>query len=807
MTTQKIGRYEIQEELGRGGMATVFKAYDPHFERTVAVKVLPREFLHEPEFRARFVREAKTVAALEHPAIVPVYDYGEDDGQPFLVMRLMPGGSLAERIQEGPISTEETATILKRIGSALDQAHRQGVIHRDLKPSNILFDQFGEAYLADFGIVHVSSSTAALTASGSLVGTPAYMSPEQVYGDKALDGRSDIYALGVILFQMLTGGVPFSADTPARMMMKHVMDPVPAIHEKRPDLPSDYDKVITKAMAKDREARFPTATELSTAVTDATRKMKRPDFVPVPPVAPTEVLPPEEAMEVSEADLFSPEPSSPAVAPGGRAKPISPPVADQSGPRIPKWAYAVIPLLVVICIASVAGAAWLMANDRVALFNGSPTAVATAESILGTTATAEPIPGATATVGATPAIDEATGTGEAVGRLATATARAGEALSRTPTAEATDTGVDDADATRENAIAARETLAAQSDSATATALSTAGQDVGFPALFGPVDGALPHQLDGFIESFGSDVELSDFIVQATWVNPYAASAGEWDMGLIFRQGDLDQELRLVILSDQTWNLNSRRGDEDSFIEEGSVAGHLNLGTTGANKVLLIALQERGFFFMNDAFVETLDLSDRTNSGGISVGTGFYSSSERDGAISSFKDFAIWAMDPIFGPRSNRLDHVDDGMIKVRAAEVNVVNFIADTIFRNPYDASTGGWDVGYSFRNAGIGDQFWLIADSDEAWSLIDRTNGDDVFVNDGFLSDFDLGESGQNRLTLIAMGRRGYFFVNGSLVTELDLSSRMNPGEIEVVTAFFVGNEIEGEVTLYEDFTVWPLP
>ncbi|MCP5096175.1 MAG: serine/threonine protein kinase, partial [Chloroflexi bacterium] len=227
MKPEKIDRYEIKSEVGRGGMASVYEAYDPRFERIVAVKVLPREFMHDPEFRARFTREAKVIASLEHPAIVPVYDFGEDNGQPFLVMRLMRGGSLTDRLAQGAIPFDETAVILKRLGSALDRAHSMGIVHRDLKPSNVLFDEYGDAYLADFGIVRVAASDDALTASGSLIGTPTYMSPEQVYGDKELDGRSDIYALGIILFQMLTGNTPYEADTPARMMMKHVMEPVP----------------------------------------------------------------------------------------------------------------------------------------------------------------------------------------------------------------------------------------------------------------------------------------------------------------------------------------------------------------------------------------------------------------------------------------------------------------------------------------------------------------------------------------------------------------------------------------------------
>lgn len=137
MAPEKIGRYEIKAELDRGGMATVYRAHDPRFRRTVALKVLPREFLHDPQFRARFEREAQTIAALEHPAIVPVYDFGEKDGQPYLVMRYMPGGSLADRLKDGPLSIAATAAILARIGAALDEAHAEGVIHRDLKPGNI----------------------------------------------------------------------------------------------------------------------------------------------------------------------------------------------------------------------------------------------------------------------------------------------------------------------------------------------------------------------------------------------------------------------------------------------------------------------------------------------------------------------------------------------------------------------------------------------------------------------------------------------------------------------------------------------
>ena len=195
-----IGRYEILEQLGRGGMATVYRARDPRFEREVAIKLLPREFMHDPNFKARFVREAQTVARLEHPAIVPVHDFGEYEGQLYLVMRHMSGGSLADLIETGGLGLEQAAAVVLRVAAGLDYAHARGVIHRDLKPGNVLFDETGHAYLADFGIARLVEATLELTRSGVYIGTPAYMSPEQVRGDLELDGRSDVYALGIILF-------------------------------------------------------------------------------------------------------------------------------------------------------------------------------------------------------------------------------------------------------------------------------------------------------------------------------------------------------------------------------------------------------------------------------------------------------------------------------------------------------------------------------------------------------------------------------------------------------------------------------
>jgi serine/threonine protein kinase len=271
MSTVKFGRYEIKGELGRGGMASVYHANDPRFERDVAIKVLPREFLHDPQFRARFEREAKTIAMLEHPAIVPVYDFGEEEGQPYIVMRYMSGGSMTERINKGPMQLDEIVKTISRLAPALDAAHAKGIIHRDLKPGNVLYDQYGNAFLSDFGIARLTQSSTVTLTGGAILGTPAYMSPEQVSGGGTIDGRSDIYAMGVILYQMLTGKTPYQADTAAKLMMMHILEPVPRVLDEKDDLPAEFDAVIEKAMAKSPDERFQTTEEMATAIDLASR--------------------------------------------------------------------------------------------------------------------------------------------------------------------------------------------------------------------------------------------------------------------------------------------------------------------------------------------------------------------------------------------------------------------------------------------------------------------------------------------------------------------------------------------------------
>ncbi len=827
MTPEKIDRYEIKGEIGRGGMATVFEAYDPRFERNVAVKVLPREFMHDLEFRARFAREAKVIAGLEHPAIVPVYDFGEDNGQPYLVMRIMRGGSLLDRLQQGSIPIDETAEILKRLGSALDRAHKQGIIHRDLKPSNVLFDEYGDAYLADFGIVRVTTSSDALTASGSLMGTPTYMSPEQVYGDKELDGRSDIYALGVILFQMLTGTVPYEADTPARMMMKHIMDPIPEIKRVRPDLPDDFEEVIHKAMAKERNERYPSAKDLSSALTAITQKTKQSELeselramqvdlqspeaeeqiAEVQPSTMPEVSPSTEPATVQELAEPPAEPT-----PSGNTFTETAPVIESAGAgrvKVPLWVWAAVAMLVIVCIAGISGTAWFINRGGFAALAGpteTPAAVR-AETVPTDTPepTVAPITEPTAAPTTEPTETTLPETDTVTPETAVSDLEATRAsLEATRIAQAEEGS---SDSNNDESANIEATRAALVELRNATAVETAVAPR-FKALFGPESGELVHTTDSIIQSAYANVNLQNFYLETTFDNPYATSVGGWDFGITFRQIDINDELRLVVRSDGSWNLNDRFDTEDTFIQEGDVNGLLDLAENGRNFLQLIVINETGYFFLNGVYADTLDLSGHLDSGDIAIGTGFYTSDTQAGAGTAYNGYGVWALETIYGPENGELEHVDDGFIIADYAEdVKAADFVVRAVFTNPFDRAENSWDYGFSFRDIEIDNQYWLIVTSDEDWQLVNRTEEDDFYLMEEPLDNLNINPGETNEMLLIAQNQIGYFFLNGSFVDSLDLSERLDEGDFSVFTAFYIGNLIEGSTTPYEGFTIYELP
>ena len=265
LTGRQFGHYQIVAPLGEGGMAAVYKAYQPAMERYVAIKVLPRHMSKSDEFVTRFRREARMLAQLQHPHILPVFDYGEADGYPYIVMPFIISGTLAELLHKQRLPLAEVRRIMTQIGDALGYAHARGMIHRDIKPSNVLVDERGNCLLTDFGLARMAEASTKLTSSGDIMGTPAYMSPEQGAGS-AIDRRSDIYSLGIILYEMVTGRVPYTAETPVAVVFKHIQDPLPSIHKFNPDLPESVELILLKALAKSPEDRYQTAEDFVQAV-------------------------------------------------------------------------------------------------------------------------------------------------------------------------------------------------------------------------------------------------------------------------------------------------------------------------------------------------------------------------------------------------------------------------------------------------------------------------------------------------------------------------------------------------------------
>ncbi len=259
--------YDVQGELGRGGMALVYRAIDRRLKRPVALKVLPPELAFREEVKRRFLREAETSAKLNYQNIVPIYSVDEKNGIVYLVMALVDGETLAARLARAPrVTNDEVRRLLREVAGALAYAHARGVVHRDIKPENILIDrESGRAMVTDFGIARAAEGDAKLTVTGVVIGTPAYMSPEQALGEKEADGRSDIYSLGVVGYLMLTGELPFKASNTPSMMMKHLTERLRPVRELRPDAPADLAAIIEHALEKKPEDRFANASEMATA--------------------------------------------------------------------------------------------------------------------------------------------------------------------------------------------------------------------------------------------------------------------------------------------------------------------------------------------------------------------------------------------------------------------------------------------------------------------------------------------------------------------------------------------------------------
>lgn len=260
-----VGAYKIVEKLGKGGMATVYKAYHAALDRHVAIKVLHPTFKDDESFLRRFSREAKVVARLEHAHIVPVYDFAEHEGFPYLVMRYIKGETLKDRMSQGILPKSEVVRIATAVASALDYAHQQGVLHRDIKPSNILLTKGGGVYIADFGLARITHAGESTMSQDMIMGTPQYISPEQAKGDEGIDGRTDVYSFGIVLYELITGRVPFQSDTSYAVIHAQIFDPPPLPSELNAKVGPELETVLLKALSKAPADRYQTAGELAAA--------------------------------------------------------------------------------------------------------------------------------------------------------------------------------------------------------------------------------------------------------------------------------------------------------------------------------------------------------------------------------------------------------------------------------------------------------------------------------------------------------------------------------------------------------------
>ena len=348
---ENVGPYRLVEKLGKGGMATVFKAYHPSLDRYVAIKALHPAFMEHPGFLDRFQREAKVVAKLEHPNIVPIYDFSEHEGRPYLVLKYVRGETLKARLEKAQLTYKESRHIFRVISAALAYAHKEGVLHRDVKPSNVLLDKAGGIYLADFGLARITETSQTTLSGQMMMGTPHYISPEQAKGIGALDNGTDIYSLGVMTYELLVGEVPFQADTPFSVIHDHIYSPLPLPRDLNPDLNDEMQRALLKALAKKREDRYANISEMMAAILKAFDILIKEH--PSAGEAPTLALDAdvrrtasiERAQAAQEQQLTSEIPATP--------EPESDPEPEDKESRIPGWiAWLLIPALVLFCLAA-----------------------------------------------------------------------------------------------------------------------------------------------------------------------------------------------------------------------------------------------------------------------------------------------------------------------------------------------------------------------------------------------------------------------------------------------------------------------
>ena len=839
MTTRRfeddrLGQYELVKKLGEGGMGIVYLARQTVPARQVALKVAKPEILLDPLNRARFLQEANAAAKLQHPHIVPIYEVGEAAllGQqtPYIAMAYIEGLTLRDYLsQNGALPLRETTEIIRQVGMALDHAHHNAIIHRDIKPSNILLDKSRLAYLMDFGLARDVNVASGLTIAGALVGTPEYMSPEQAEGAKVIGPPSDIYALGLVLYEMLTGKLPFEGETPLSIITSRLMrQPIPPRNFVS-SLPPVVEDIVMRALARRPEHRFHSAAELVQALqaaeanptANATYQGQTPtvrtDATLAATPAPTYEMP--KTMVLPSNPPIQPLPappqtygSMPSAVPGGTPLPpfsaggvppsdwgTLPPPPPQRANRGRLFIGLGIGAFVFLLLlgGGVVGRNVIVSQQATATAIAGATATAVADAA---TATAASEATATAVAKAATAASEATAT--AVAKAATATASAVAAVAtRTAIAQAT-------------AASRQTTTAGAAATKTAVAATSAPLTDAPPAegwygrtIFGPRQGELLYDADKIV-AVTATIDQADFVADVRMFNP---PTEKWDYGIQFRSTDT-KEYRLIFASTKKWKLtlydgNASGANKFTTVDSGDVSS-LNLQTGAYNDLRVAAITDVGLVYVNNVFVTQLDLSAHRGAGDVAAAAWMFTDSGKPGVITNFRDFNIWKISTVNIPDGQIPHQADNTSIETKRLREDARDFLIIAGFTNPYAVSADqGWDYGVAFRRTAKAQHF-ITLDSSGKWMHWLRTivneQVDDKIITQGTINNLDLAADGGNRLVVFANGPTGRLYINGNFASELDLSGALESGSLDLFTGFSKGHEFSGSSTGYKNIDIY---
>jgi hypothetical protein len=598
---QNLGQYRIVEQIGAGGMATVFKAYQPGLDRYVAIKVLPPLHAEQPGFSERFAREAQAIASLNHPNILPVYDSGQEEDYTFIVMRYVEGARTLGQVVKGQLDLGTATEIVGQVAAALDHAHGQGIIHRDVKPSNVLMD--GDwALLTDFGLAKMTEATVQITGTGVGVGTPSYMSPEQGQA-KEVDNRTDIYSLGIILFEMLTGRIPHSAETPLAIIVKRMTEPLPLPRSINPQIPAAVERVILKALAREPGDRFDSAGEMAEALKQAVSE----EVVEEAEEQPTIAAQPPETLAAGRPEHEGTIPVVPVVTPEAERVPTAPPVsavvpAHTAGFPC-KWVAGIGAAVVVVSLC-LAGLFFVLAVRDERAGTRTPTPKATMS---------------------------------ALARASTETPElAAPALANTPTATLEPLVL----APMDTPTAAPETPASTSDPIYSDDFSqqtwrTYSSD-NSTSKYEDDEYHIVVEKTDWEDHEAAGETFSDFALEVTG---WQVDGPPGKYGLIFRLEDDDNFYRFGVTNDGLYSVRERLGDEWYEFVEWSYSPAIEKGQQ-ANRLKVVAIGERMAFFVNDEHLITVR-DESFSTGDIGV---FGATFDEPGVHVAFDDLTVWDSD-------------------------------------------------------------------------------------------------------------------------------------------------------------------